>query len=269
MKTNVACNGSLGLAPLVVYALGFSLAGVPGAFAQSGATTIQYRQGVFPNGSYSHLGSELRQTSPNNNWGGSDLIRSGNSSGNFLRTVLGFDLTGITSDMVITSVSLQMHVNSQAGLGAVVEAHRLTNSISMIEGTGNDAVHPTGVTWNRIQNNGSSDILWANAGGDFDSTVLSSVSATSGDGVFYTFASSPAFVAAAQDALVSDGGLLEFILYSPNAEAVFAENFVRWDSDDASESTFRPLLSVSYVPEPTAAALAGLGGLWLLRVRRR
>jgi hypothetical protein len=266
MKTNVGSIGIVGFAPMVVCWLALSLSGVFDASAQSGVTTIQYQEDVSFGGTYQHLGAELRGSLPNHNSGGEPLIRTGGSGD--LRTALAFDLTGITSDMIITSIRLQMHADSIEGGSPFVEIHRVQHAThSMIEGAFSGAPFseggpdPVGVTWNRVQNDGSSDILWATPGGDFSATVLSSVTVTSG-GASYLFASSSAFEAAAQDALVNNGGLLELILTSPSSA------FVRWNSDDATTAGFRPLLEVSYVPEPTATALLGLGGLVLLRRRQ-
>lgn len=273
MKIRVRSIGAAGFVPTVVCVLGFSFAVVAGALAQPGATTVQYQEDVSPSGSYQHLGSEIRLADPTGNGGGGGLIRTGGD--NRLRTVFAFNLTGITSDMIITSVSLRMHENSlgtPGGTSVPVEVHQLTNTTPMIEGNGDflgSSSDPFGVTWNRIQNNGTSDIPWATpgGGGDFSATILSSATVTNDASVFYTFGSSAAFVAATQAAL-SDPNGLQLILYAPTTENFFG-NFVRWDSDDASEPTFRPLLEISYVPEPTIAALVGLSGLVLLRRRRR
>jgi hypothetical protein len=267
MKTKIGSIGSVGLAPMVVYLLGVWFAVVSGA----GATTIQYQQGVFPNGSYTNLGSEIRLSSPDGNGGGGALIRTGGD--NRLRTVFAFDLSGITPDMTIQSITLQMHEDSlgtAGGTSVPVEVHLLTNTVPMIEGNGDflgNSSDPFGVTWNRIQNNGASDIPWANAGGDFSATVLSSATVTNNTPQFYNFDSTAAFVAAAQDALTNNRPL-QLILYAPTTENFFG-NFVRWDSDDASIASFRPLLTVSFAPEPSIAAFLGMGGLLLFRTRRR
>src|ERR1043166_971513 len=139
----------------------------------------------------------------------------------------------------------------------------------MVEGNGDFLGNESerfGVTWNRIKNDGTMDIPWANPGGDFSATVLSSASVTSDASVFYTFGSSAAFVAAAQDA-VANSKPLQLILYAPTTETG-PDRFVRWDSDDASSASFHPLLTVSFVPEPSITALLGLSGLLLLRARR-
>jgi hypothetical protein len=261
--------GSIGFAPMIVYVLGFSMAGMSGAFAQGGATIIQYQQGVSPNGSYQHLGSEIRESTPTGNGGGGGLIRSGGD--NKLRTVFDFDLTGITSDMIVTSISLQMHedsVGTAGGTPVPVEVHQLTNTTRMIEGNGDflgSFTDPFGVTWNRIQNNGTSDIPWATPGGDFSAAILSSATVTNNTPQFYTFGSSAAFIAAAQSA-VANNKPLQLILYAPTTENFFG-NFVRWDSDDAGNASFRPLLQIAYVPEPSIVALLGLSGLLLLKRR--
>ena len=227
-----------------------------------------YQEDVSPTASYQHLGSEIRESIPTGNGGGGGLIRTGGD--NKLRTVFAFDL-GVPQSYTVTGIQLQMHEDSLgdgSGPSVTVEAHQLTNTTPMIEGNGDflgTFTDPTGVTWNRIQNNGTSDIPWTNPGGDFSATILSTVTVASNTPSFHTFATSVAFVNAANDALQNNGGLLQLILYAPGSENFFG-NFVRWDSDDAAAS-FRPLLTITYVPEPATAALGLIvaGGLLLRR----
>jgi hypothetical protein len=155
-----------------------------------------------------------------------------------------------------------------AAVDPTVELHQITANTPMIEGSGNffgSTSDPAGVTWNRIQNNGTSDVPWTTPGGDFGVILASQV--VSSDGTFYTFASSPAFVAAAQDALDNRGGLLQLILLAPASEG-FGGAFVRWDSDDASTAASRPLLTITaFVPEPSSCVLF-LGAALLLARRK-
>ena len=258
MKTLRTCIRTLGVGALCLVAVA----------AQ--ATIITYQEDVSFGGTYQHLGSELRQSSPNNNFGAETLIRTG--SGDPLRTVLGFDLTGIPGSQIITNVTLQMHVDSFGGGNSpvVVEIHEATNSVAMTEGVGNSggggSLDPNNVSWNNI----TSGTPWSTPGGDYSPLVLSAVSVTSADGgQFFTFTTSSAFIAAANNAYFNNQPL-ELVLLAPASENFFG-GFIRWDSDDAATASFRPLLTVDYtlIPEPSTVLLLALGGLVMWRRRKQ
>src|SRR5688500_3906952 len=89
-----------------------------------GSIVKQYQQGVSDGGTYQHLGSEIRNSTPDGNGGGGGLIRSGGD--NRLRTVLTFDLN-VPANYTVAGVQLRMHADSIEGPGPLVEVHQITN----------------------------------------------------------------------------------------------------------------------------------------------
>lgn len=194
-----------------------------------------------------------------------------------IRGVLAYTLGSIPAGSTISDVSLKLFsVGSQAGtISGVgnIEAHQITPNGNVanqiVEGQVTAAVWKTGSSW-------------TTTGGDYGTTLSTSTvtdvnsNNTADAGDSYTFASSSAFVTAAQGAL--DNNLpLQLILFSPTAEAnSTADNFIRFESDTGTtaptggtQGDYRPLLTVTYsTPEP--ASLGGIAacGLLLLRHRR-
>jgi len=230
---------------------------------------LGFQEDVLPTGSYMHHGSEMRERS-GATFGTDSNIRVGNLDNNAgvgdMRTALGFDISTISDKSVIEEVTLRLTVDSLGGSGLIgdLNLHAILPGDSgenMIEGQTNWA-------------NRQSGDPWTTPGGDFDSTVLSSISIgnvtnlSAGDVV--VFESTAALVALVQDAL-DNGDPLELLIIAPDAEAGTTNSFIRWRSDDFGSSTqdliSRPLLSVSYVPTP-AALPAGLLLLGTLAARR-
>ncbi len=109
-----------------------------------------------------------------------------------------------------------------------------------VEGTGDGSSATngagTGATW--LSRTGGTNVgdLWTNAGGDFETNVLSNVpgyNATNA-GVQKTFASSTGFVAAVQSAVSADEPL-NLLLISPTTEAGTNNYLSRFSSDDSDE----------------------------------
>jgi hypothetical protein len=134
---------------------------------------------------------------------------------------------------------------------------RLTDpSVDMVE---------TVVTWTTID--GTTN--WTTGGGDPDSTVLGSIDQPTAALQVVTFHATPALLAAVQNAVDGDE-LLELVMMAPQAEAATTTNFVGFYSDDASSTSYRPLLKITYVPVPEPSTLAlGLGLMGMLLARRR
>lgn len=232
------------------------------------ADKAQLRLGDQPD----EVGAQNWDQMPDANSGAESVIRVGRATAgpgsNAMRGLLAFDLDGL-QDANIKGVTLKMTI-ADAGDGApgAVELHEVTAALPMTEGTGTITVTGDGVTWNTIDGANA----WATAGGDFSSTVLSSVpgagsSGASGD--MHVYGSSDAFVAATQ-AAVDSGSPLELILISPSSEAGGGQNFWRYASDDHATVGYRPMLEIYYtIPEPGSCLLLVLGGVALLAIRRR
>lgn len=231
------------------------------------AVTINLQEGVSPTAGYGHLGQDIRSNAASNT--GADTLVGAQPGGvGNIRTVLGFDLSAIPAGSQITAVSLLMTVNntgsgSPAGLGTI-EVHEVVPNNTAV----NNMVENQ-VSWAAWQTGSN----WTTPGGDFGPTLTSgSVVDTGTIGTFTngeqaSFASTAAFVTAAQNAL--NAGLpLELILLSPTAEAAAGSNFARFGSDGATTAGNRPLLSIEYVPEPGASALLLVAAGAFLRRRR-
>jgi hypothetical protein len=122
------------------------------------------------------------------------------------------------------------------------------------------------VNWQEISNG----VSWDTDGGDLGALlgVVDGFTASNTNMSPRVF-STDELVAAVQDSL-DNGIALEMILLSPSTESINSREFVRWHSDDASTLAYRPLLTITYIPEPSGAmllALAALAGL-LVRWRR-
>jgi hypothetical protein len=260
---------------LAAFVLAISLFATP-----SHAVSISFQQNVLPSPAYLHdanglFSDSVFATTPGGLGAGIETVmRVGAAQpaqGGFMRGVLGFDLGAIPSDHVITSVSLTLVVDSGdnssslASLGAI--------DLHEIAGLGDNFVE-TEVTWFARR----TAVPWADPGGDFNPTVLSSVAAFDPTiaGAVRTWATSAAFVAAAQAALDA-GAPLQLLLRSPSTEAglTTGEVFARFHSDDSASLALRPLLAIDFepaahVPEPSMFGLLALAGLALgLRTYRR
>ena len=221
---------------------------------------IGLRQGVD---GYQHLGTQLTAGNPDHNIGNLATMSVGRHSSvslDKLRSVLGWDLSAIPQGAVITGASLTLTPDSLVGSPDVgdVELWSLVTDQPMVESQ---------VTWNEIR----SDLDWATPGGDDNLGMLLATTPwlTSETDLDPRVFSTPALVDAVQDAL-DQGVPLEMLLRSPAAEAISgSSNFIRWHSDDATTSAYRPLLTITYIPEPSGAMLLALAALAGLMCRRR
>ena len=211
---------------------------------------IMFREGVD---GYEHLGAYLRE---GDGFSGSALYNYGGSvqwlvglhstlQGRF-RPVLGFDLGDLPTGSNIYDISLTITTDSAAGTGTIgdIQLHEVTGSADMDEGTLDGAGSATeGVTWLRIR----PLVSWFNDGGDYSSTVLSTVAGFDATitGSPKTFESTNEFVTAAQTAFDS-GSPLEMILVSPTTESGGVTQFARIAADDSEILGNRPVLRVEY-----------------------
>jgi hypothetical protein len=241
-----------------------------GANSSLYGVTISFQEDVSPTGGYQQIQNTIRNNgSISLGTGGSNQIgKASTTTGDFFRSLAGFDISAIPAGSTIDSVTLTLFPRNNGTAANTVDAlfeievHQLIGSIT-----------EAGSTWANRENTGP--VAWTTPGGDFSATVLSSLSANPRTLVTnassYTFSSTSDFVTAAQGAL--DGsGTLYMILLAPVMEAGSVVNRFDFASDDTA-GIGAPMLTVNYtVPEPnTISLLAGMGvaGIALQVLRRR
>jgi len=210
---------------------------------------------------YSHAATFLRNDTTTWNSGARDQVLVGrkDNGSNFFRSVFSFSLTGVPSNATLTGISLDLWTHPvDVGTGTVSTLELRELTATPVEGTGTGSIATdgagTGATWiNRTQTT-----AWTAPGGDFNATVLSSVPGFNAGtlGVQKTFASSAAFLAAAQSA-VSSASPLNLALVSPATEGVAAGNFARFASDDHATTSLRPRLTVTWTVNPAPVINTG------------
>jgi hypothetical protein len=251
--------GELGIALVAVMS-------VPAA-----AVTVEYREGaVAPIAADVVVGddvedTDLRSGSPNAVSGGA----SWNLLANTFNQTIGFHLeNGVPANSVVTSVTLTAYFRSDGGGSSGTFNGTQALNLHTLDGPWDE----TSVSWdNRVELAGTAnDVPWTiSPGGDIGallSTALpTSTSGGTANGAAITWVSSPAFVAAANNAIANGGFLGMEVL---NTSSVYA---ILWSSDEGSNVIdFRPILTVTFepIPEPGSAALLCLT-LGTLCARRR
>ena len=224
---------------------------------------LTLREGV--NG-YTHTATTIRADHADWNAGARDLVLVGRNSG-AMRALFSFDLAEVPTGATITSAKLDLWTSSSAGVGTIGALELRALNATPVEGTGiGDGTSSnngtgTGATWLLRTPTNS----WTSAGGDFSSTVLSTLAGYDATvtGTQRTLVSTTAFVAAAQSA-AGAGQPLNLILSATN-ESSGGNFFTRLASDDAASASVRPQLTLSFSgsslpqvsPGPTPVAFAG------------
>jgi regulation of enolase protein 1 (concanavalin A-like superfamily) len=237
------------------------------AVSVAAPASLTLRQGE---NAYNHAATFLRADSTAWNSGARDQFLVGKSSTttNYFRSVLSFAFTGIPNNATLTGISLDLWTHpTQAGTGSVAALELRELAATPVEGSGNSSTDPaigagTGATWS----NRTATTAWTSPGGDFGSTVLSSVAGfnATATGVQKTFPSSSAFLATAQAAHTA-GQPLNLMLLSPLTESGSTIAFTRIASDDHTTTAQRPRLTLTWSvnpapvinPGPAPAAVSG------------
>ena len=221
-------------------------------------STYTFRQGES---GYSHTVTIIRADNTAWNSGARDQVLVGKTSYN-MRTVFSFDLSAIPATFEVASAQLDLWTSSTAGSGTVGALELRPLLGTPVEGTGDGITASngagTGATWASRTGASTQGNLWTTAGGDFSSTVLSTVPGfnATATGVQKSFASTADFVASVDAALVT-GQPLNLMLFSPLTEAGPVTQFARLASDDASNLAQRPRLTVSLVSNNLPDVAAG------------
>jgi hypothetical protein len=256
------------------------------------AAVLQFQEDLSPTTTYQGTAVYIRSTSSppagSNSEGGALQVGRTATANDFIRSIVGFDVSSIPSGSTINSVTLTIspRLNDSTSLNQAfaINLYRMMND-NFAENT---------ATWFR-RDVADAATAWTTAGGDFNSTVLSSLSLNAqhwADGaanpptapasdVTFVFGSTTSWVAAAQAAL-NGNGVLNMIMVSPDAEAQSGRVVFQIASDDpitsatgSNRKTIQsqaPLLTIDYtVPEPSTLVLAGFAFIGFARrsIRRR
>jgi hypothetical protein len=256
--------------------------------ATASADIIQFQEDLNPTTSYQNLTTYIRNsaTGSDSNNGEASTWQLGRTAtaNDYLRCIAGYDISAIPAGSTINSVTLTVspRMNEATSLDASygIEIHEISN---------HDFTEAS-VTWlNRYT--GQPTTAWTTPGSEYYGTVLSSLSLNPkhwADGasqpptapasnVTYVFASSSAFVTAAQNAL-NGGHRFDMLLLSPDAEALATGNriifpFAGDDPVTSASSPSRktiqsqaPMLTIDYtpIPEPASWLLCSFAALGLL-----
>lgn len=221
--------------------------------------------------------THIRSDDPADNFGNDIYLIIGRTTAPaVIRGLLAFDLSKIPTGSTITSITLTLRSALISPLTPVPNAsgsvalnlHDLTGTF--VEGWGDSygSALTNGATW---ETSGAGK-TWNTMGGDFMPTILSSASVDptlNVPGTVSEFASSTEFVSAAQAAVDSRMPLTLLLKLNDVNEAENTRRAFHFHSDNTSTPSNAPTLTVTYVPEPTSAALILGGTAILVGARRR
>ncbi|HLA85797.1 MAG TPA: DNRLRE domain-containing protein [Thermoguttaceae bacterium] len=261
--------------------------------AMASAETIVYQEDISPDASYQTNVVYTRSTeAPNGgNKEGStwQLGRVANATvDDLMRCIAGFDLSAIPTGATINSVTLTVapRQNDTTSLNAAyeIQLHKITN----------DNFTETGVTWFVRDIANPTTTAWTTAGGDYDSTVLSTITAnpktwcdslpagySANTTITYVFPTSSAFVAAVQDAADTDNVLnlllrsaaVEALPFSSTNRSIFPlvsdEPVTTGTTNRRTVQEMAPKLTIDYTPVPEPGALVLLSGIALIGLALR
>ncbi|WP_309380808.1 DNRLRE domain-containing protein [Cerasicoccus frondis] len=230
---------------------------------ETSADVIIFQNGSSPTAGYSGNDvARLEERAPIGNFGDATegLVGTLGTADSIFHTVLSFDLSDIPAGATINSVTLGVYETTDAGSASSAvqfNLHELTQSFVESE-----------VSWD----NYSTGNAWTTPGGDYDSTILSSLTVnpntTSG---MQTFATSSDFVTIVQSALDGSQTLNLLLKLNDTDEAGSSRYLFRFRTDNFGTAADRPMLTIDYtaIPEPASTAFLVMGGIGLFALRRR
>ncbi|HOF18773.1 MAG TPA: DNRLRE domain-containing protein [Phycisphaerae bacterium] len=211
----------------------------------------------------------LRQQAPTAVYPTSNLLIGEDTTSLTANAVFAFDIPAVLSGKTIQSVTLTLTANSaNAGArGGTFEVYELRRVFS--------EAYASWTNYSRVGVAG--DMLpWTTPGAgstteDRYNTLLSSLSPTTTEirsaSSVYDFVGNSSFASAVSG---KAGNTLYLIVQLAADELTDSDvTQMRIYSGEVATESYRPTLTVNYVPEPVSMALLGLGGLGLLTRRRK
>lgn len=260
-RARSGCSSRCGLTRLMIgAALATTLGVTPTVLAGSG-TTINIGA-MKDNTLYeSSIGSL-------SNGSGEYFFAGVTGTGSLRRGLLAFDIASvIPAGSVITNVELTLQMTRTVSGGNTVSLHRVlrdwgegASNASGQEGGGAPAA-PGDATWLHTFNPSG---LWQTPGGDF-SIFTSASGQVSGLGS-YTWGSTNELMSDVQLWLNTPSSNFGWVIIGNEALAGTAKRFA---SRENLNTSFRPSLSVTYVPAPAGALTLGIGVFAICSRRRR
>lgn len=199
---------------------------------------------------------------------GEGIFTGNNGQGQHRRAVLMFDVAGaVPAGATVTGVELTLWVTSSGSDSvSTVSLHRLladwgegTTDAPGGEGGGGPAT-PGSATWvHRFFDS----VAWETPGGDFAAAASASAGVgIEGEAAVWTGAG---LVADVQGWLDDPGSNFGWIMVGDESGSSTSKKFA---SREHGSAELRPVLRVTYVPRPGAAAVLAMAGAWGRRRRR-
>lgn len=216
------------------------------------AVPVQFQEGVYPDASYDMYAVRMRSTSAAGDEGGDSLFAGRvTDPGDYGRSLLAFDVSALEPGATIQGVTLTLTKrNSDSGTSEdhTITVHELVGTFEQ------DPTNLHSPTWD-YRDVGAS-IAWDTPGGDFNPTVLTSLTAnpvtTKRDDKF-VFPSTSEFVSAIQNAY-NGSGTIWMLFQSADSESEEGggnRGLFQFYSDDQGTIDRRPLLTID-VKSPLA-----------------
>jgi hypothetical protein len=176
------------------------------------------------------------------NWGRYGVFHVGANALSVRRGLVSFELPKTPRGRSVVSATLSVHrPNALRGSGTV-GVHRVTRAWS--EGSGVNTCTNDGATW-PLASPGSP---WATAGGDFDPAPLATVVKQAGEAPGWDSFDLTALVRAWSKGTAANHGVLLKLADESFSPCTTVENCNYWaySSDDATDVSLRPTLTIAY-----------------------
>ncbi len=205
------------------------------------------------------------------NGAGRHLFTGSTAGFAYRRGLVAFDVAGaLPGGATILNVSLTLHMSQTISGDQLVSLHRVLadwgegSSIAPGEEGGGGPAQPGDATWKHTFYNNQ---FWTNLGGDFDANASASTIIGATDG-FYTWNSTSQLVADVQSWLDNPGTSFGWEIIGNESTPFTAKRF---DTRENLIESFRPMLTIEYlpIPEPGVFALMTIGLGWMGGRRRR